>query len=123
MNKTLQSLRFTAPLLGLVVAGAVVPGPTPAFAEPAPAAAVPGLQRVVAASPTNPASPKTVTANCPGGRRVIGAGFSITGGADQVAVGNLTPNAGLTNVTVRAYETDPTAVAWRGDAIAICAAP
>jgi len=75
--------------LGLAVGVlAVAAGAAPAQAAPIePAvpqpAAVPGLVRVVATSPSNSLN-KSVTATCPAGKRVYSAGGQITGGLGNV---------------------------------------
>jgi hypothetical protein len=85
----------------MVAALAVVGG---ALAGAAPAAAVPGIQRVEAASATNGTSVKTVVVTCPAGTRVYNASGRINGGVGAVALDDITPNAALTSVTVTAYE-------------------
>lgn len=92
-----------------------------AFAGSA-SAAVPGLQRITATSVTNSVSTKTVTAVCPVGKRVTGAGGDITGGLGQVVIDDLAPTA--TSVRVTGYEDDTgTTVNWSVRAYAICANP
>jgi hypothetical protein len=84
---------------------------------------VPGLQRVAATSPTN-SSNKGVTASCPVGKRVLGAGGDITGGAGQVLMHEIRPNSALTSVTVHAFEDENgTTANWTLRAYAICANP
>jgi hypothetical protein len=83
----------------------------------------PGLQRVSATSPLN-SSNKSVTATCPAGKRVVGTGADINAGNGQVAIDDMTPNAGLTAVTVQALEDqNGQAGPWNVIAYAICANP
>jgi hypothetical protein len=86
-------------------------------------AAVPGLQRITASSPTNSLN-KLVNATCPVGKRLIGAGGDITGGGGQVVIDDLSPNPALTSVRVAAVEDQTGATAkWSVRAYAICADP
>ena len=86
-------------------------------------AAVPGLVQVQAASPNNSVG-KSVTVSCPAGQRVVDAGGYITGaGPNDIALDDVTPNAGLGSVTASAYETDGTGANWRVHAVAECANP
>ena len=81
----------------------------------------PGLQRVAATSPLN-SSNKSVTATCPAGKRVLGTGADINAGNGQVGIDDMTPNAGLTAVTVQALEDqNGQAGPWNVVAYAICA--
>lgn len=83
----------------------------------------PGLERVAATSPLD-SETKSVTAPCPAGKRVLGTGAEIHGGDGRVLIDDVTPNAGLTSVTVKAVEQDTgTARLWALTAHAICADP
>ena len=66
-----------------------------------------------------------MTATCPAGKRVVGAGgsFGGPGAVGEVAV-QITPNPALTSVTASGFE-DGTGVAdiWGVGAIAVCASP
>src|SRR5439155_23011714 len=67
---------------------------------------------------------KSVTARCPSGKKVIGAGGELVGGGGHVVMPRITPNATLDSVTVASVEdADPTASTWRVRAHAICAFP
>ncbi|SCL34851.1 hypothetical protein GA0074692_3941 [Micromonospora pallida] len=107
-------------VLGVAVAGVVAP------ASPA-SAAVPGLVRIFAASPTNSDDYRTVTATCPVGKVLVGTGYEITGGTGEVVVDDFAPNGGPasapTAVTVGAYEADATTANWLVAAYAVCANP
>ena len=83
----------------------------------------PGLQRVSATSALN-SSNKSVTVNCPAGKRVLGAGADINAGNGQVLFDDIRPNAALTAVTVQAVE-DETGQSgpWSVTAYAVCADP
>jgi hypothetical protein len=82
----------------------------------------PGLERIVATSPNDSAN-KTVTATCPAGKRLLGAGGEVSGGGGEVVLEDVrVPN--LTSVTVQGIEDeDGTAVDWLLRAYAICANP
>ena len=83
----------------------------------------PGLERVAAASPSNPAN-KRVTATCPTGTRLLGAGAEIEGGGGQVAPNDIIPGSSLKGVTVQGLEDENgTTANWRARAYAICASP
>jgi hypothetical protein len=85
---------------------------------------LPGQEVVPATSPSN-SLPKSVTATCPAGKRVIGAGGATSGGTGvEVVLGKIEPNPGLTTVSVSAFEDETgTGSVWTLDAIAICANP
>jgi hypothetical protein len=90
-----------------------------AGAAPA-SAAVPGYQIVSATSVLDSATYKSVTANCPAGKRVIGTGFQLLGAQGDIVLDDLIPTA--TGVTVGAGEDqDGTAATWKITAIAVCA--
>jgi hypothetical protein len=90
-----------------------------ASATPA-SAAIPGLQIVKTPSVDNSANAKSVTASCPFGKRVIGAGADLDNGVGNVMIDDLIPNP--TSVKVSAYEDDNGApTVWRINAYAICA--
>src|SRR5215211_4772267 len=86
-------------------------------------AVVTGLVRV---SPftASTSEPKSVTATCPAGTRVIGPGGDTTPGNGRVVLNQIRPDASLTSVTVHADE-DPagTSATWFLQAFVICAAP
>ena len=94
---------------------------------------VSGLVRILTASgPQDSESGKLATANCPAGKRVIGAGAEILGGvsgsspnelADAV-IDEIFPSSEDIvpgSVSVRAFEEEPTGVNWAVRAIALCA--
>jgi hypothetical protein len=83
----------------------------------------PGLERVVATTPSN-SSNKSVTATCPSGKNLLGTGGDITGGLGQVVLGAVEPNAALTSVTVTGLEDETGRAAnWSLRSYAICANP
>jgi hypothetical protein len=96
---------------------------------------LPGIQPIVASGTRDSTSVKSVTANCPAGKRVVNAGGSIhffdplTGDEDhpateQVELDDLRPNATLTSVTVQGIEDENGySLPWSLDARAICADP
>ena len=83
----------------------------------------PGLQRVAATSANNSAD-KSITATCPAGKRVLGAGGDINTSNGQILLDGLRPNSTLTNVTLNAREDETGNTAnWSLTAYAICANP
>lgn len=85
-------------------------------------APLPGQQRIAATSATDSISPKSVTATCPSGQRVIGTGHELTNARGQVLLDDVVPNAALTSVRVEAFEDqDGTTNTWSVTAYAICA--
>jgi hypothetical protein len=81
----------------------------------------PGLERVSATSPLN-SSNKLVTATCPAGKRVLGAGADINSFNGQVILDDLRPNAALTSVTANALEDETgNPINWSLTAYAVCA--
>lgn len=112
--------RTRAAALALACAAAAVPAQLPG--QGAAAAAVPGLQVVSAVSTGGSTSPRSVTAHCPAGKRVVGTGFYLDGAAAQVVLDDLIPTAG--SVTATGYEDqDGTADDWWIRAFAVCADP
>jgi len=90
-------------------------------ASPA-SAAVPGWQIVQASSVTDSATYKSVTVNCPAGKRVVGTGYHLLGAQGDVVLDDLIP--GTTSVTVGAGEDqDSTSATWKINALAVCANP
>jgi len=81
-----------------------------------------GLERIVAPSALT-SSDKTVTATCPGDKKVVGTGGEINGAANDVALRWITPVNGTppTQVSVRAEEIVATGDTWRVFATALCA--
>ena len=70
-------------------------------------------------SPFNSESPKSTVEFCPLGKDVVGTGYDIIGGSENVVVDRVTPSA--TFVEVAAFEAEPTADSWSVIATAICA--
>jgi hypothetical protein len=99
-------------------------GPT----GPAGPPGVGAIERVQADSANNSDSTKGATATCPLGKRVLGMGGFLQGGASgsdpntdtDVVLTRIFPNATLTTVSVLAIEEEPTAQFWRVSAFAIC---
>ncbi|WFE40091.1 hypothetical protein [Micromonospora sp. WMMD998] len=112
---------MTALALCGATAVAVVAPATPA------SAAVPGLVRISAVSASNSNDFRTVTATCPAGKVLLGAGYELNGATGEAIVDDLRPNGGVatapTAVTVGAYEADPFAGNWNLTAYAVCANP
>jgi hypothetical protein len=93
------------------------------FASPICGVAPPGLELVVANSPSD-SSDKSVTATCPAGKNLLGAGARISGGVGEVVIDDVAPNHALTGVLVTGLE-DETGYSgtWAAHAYAICASP
>ncbi|MET8152050.1 hypothetical protein ACIBSW_40425 [Actinoplanes sp. NPDC049668] len=110
----------------LVAAGALVAGGAVVVASPA-AAAVPGLVRISATSPSNSDVSRSITATCPAGKQLLGTGYEIHDGFGKVVVNSVRPNGSPkqlpTAVTVSAQEGDSTAGNWSVTAYATCANP
>jgi hypothetical protein len=83
---------------------------------------LPGLERVAATSVGGSASSKEVTATCPAGKRVVGAGGDIRRAHGEVVMTALAPTPDLTGVRVAAREDDTgTEANWYAVAYATCA--
>jgi hypothetical protein len=112
-------------VLGVVVGNLLVGTTASARAAPRHSAAagavtlVPNLTLVSQPSASNSAN-KSVTATCPTGLRVYGAGGQITGGVGNVVLDAVIPNAALTAVTARGTENGSYATNWTVTAYAIC---
>jgi hypothetical protein len=86
-----------------------------------------GLDAAVASSANNSNSPKSVSAECPSGKVVVGGFYNITGGKTgsppnqqtDVVVDALQFSS--TQVTVEDFEEDATNASWDVVAIARCA--
>ncbi len=86
-------------------------------------AVVTGLARVTPFTASTSA-PKSLTATCPAGTRVIGPGGDTTPGNGSVVLNQIRPDASLTSVTVHADEDEVgTPSNWFLQAFVICAAP
>lgn len=103
--------------------------PGPAGADgPAGPAGISGLERVVGGSANNSQSPKSATATCPAGKKVLGTGSLVQGAATgsnpnlltDVAVLATLVDAGLTTVQAIAAEEEPTGANWGLTAYAMC---
>lgn len=80
-------------------------------------------ERVLVASQTD-SSNKSITATCPAGKQVLGAGGSVLEGFGQVIFDDLTAAANLGSVTVKGVEDETGASSlWKAQAVAICATP
>ncbi|GLY21804.1 hypothetical protein [Micromonospora sp. NBRC 101691] len=116
--------RFGARGLVIVLAGALVGVVAPA--SPA-SAAVPGLMRISATSSFTSNNFQSVTAVCPVGKVLLGAGYEIIGAAGEVTVDDFRPSGSATtaptSVYVGAYEIDELADPWMVKAYAVCADP
>ena len=86
------------------------------------AKAVAGLQRVAVATPSDSQPGKTLTAACPPGRHVLGAGADVAGGTGRALLSFNIPDE-LSEQTSQAAESEAgTTSNWQLRAYAICAA-
>jgi hypothetical protein len=84
---------------------------------------LPGLARVAATSATNSTN-KSFPVSCPAGKKLLGAGGEITGGAGQVVLNTVRPNSGLSSANAAGLEDgDGFAGNWSVTAYAVCANP
>jgi hypothetical protein len=84
-------------------------------------AAIVGIEIASLSSASNSVD-KGVTATCPAGKKVVGAGADVTPGNGDVLIDDIRPNASLTSVRVNAVEDeDGTSTNWFVAAYAICA--
>ena len=84
------------------------------------AAAVPGLQQVAVATPSDSTSPKFVTASCPAPKVLVGTGAHVANGAGEVLIERIHPVS--TAVRVSASEDENGfGGAWSLHAYAVCA--
>jgi hypothetical protein len=82
---------------------------------------VSALEIVTVASATDSSTPKSVTATCPGAKRVVGGGARATGtGATEVAVSEAYP-ASANQWTALAREINAVGSSWLLTAYALCA--
>lgn len=82
---------------------------------------LPGLERVEARTATNSLD-KSISARCPAGKKVVGAGGEIFAGLGQVRMDDVSPNADLSAVLVTATEDqDGFSQNWFAHAYAVCA--
>jgi hypothetical protein len=114
-QRQFAGLRATSLVLSLLVL--IVSALAPAASV---SAAIPGLVRVETTSALTSAA-KSITANCPAGTLVVGAGATLTGAAGQVILDDIAPQVGLQSVRASAYEEEPYAPNWTVTAIAMCA--
>jgi len=81
-----------------------------------------GLQRVDTATDTSSSGSKTVSVNCPSGKRVIGGGARVTGGgANRVSIVESFPDSDGSKWNARANEVVGTSAVWSLQAYALCA--
>jgi hypothetical protein len=81
---------------------------------------LPGQEMIDSIGSLDSSSTKAVTATCPAGKRVVGAGGYVN--PRRVVLDDVRPNAALTSVTATGYEEeigDP--LDWQVQAIAVCA--
>ncbi len=81
-----------------------------------------GLEVVVGSSGFVTGTNKTITATCPTGKRVLGAGGSASG-LTSLVLQRFAPNPALTSVTARAVDHTHSGSDWEVSAYAICAKP
>jgi len=107
--------------------GQIPAGPTGARGPQGPAgppgpAGIAALERVDITTPTSSASPKTISAVCPSGKRVIGGGARVTGsGAPRVSIDEAFPDSDGTKFNGVAREVVATSLTWTLQVYAMCA--
>jgi hypothetical protein len=86
---------------------------------------LPGRALRFAASPNDSSSPKSATAACPAGTRVVGTGGQVgLTTSNQLVLDEVIPNASLTGVTATGIEDETgTGSDWNVEANASCATP
>ncbi|MEH0985556.1 hypothetical protein [Micromonospora sp. CPCC 205556] len=86
---------------------------------------LPGLVRISALSASNSADFRGITATCPAGKVLTGAGYEVDGATGEAVVDDFRPNGGAatapTSDTVGAYEEDAFAGNWFATSYAVCA--
>lgn len=87
---------------------------------PAPAAAVPGIQRVVGATASAVTTSHTLVLTCPAGKVAIGAGASVLGTAIDTHITGMWPEANKVTLTA-ASDRNPATAPWALQGMAICA--
>lgn len=108
-NGSLQRVDFAA--------GQLPAGPT----GPQGAPGVSGREEILAETAQNSASPKTVTATCPAGKKVLGGGIEVGGpGRNRVTATESQP-VGESGWEAEAFEAVATGATWKLEAHAICA--
>lgn len=90
-----------------------------------PASALPGLQVVSVASGFDSQPSKSITANCPAGKKVVGGGGRVNAAGGKAGVTELSPVTGTTDgFKATGFESDNGfAGTWSIQAYAICANP
>jgi hypothetical protein len=87
-------------------------------------APMPGLEVVTRSMDSDISDPQQqVDVACPSGKKVIGAGGTITWGEGLAKIDEIRPNESLTQVTVTASEASRTDQVWTVTAYAVCATP
>jgi hypothetical protein len=87
---------------------------------PAPAIAVPGIQRVVGATASAVTISHTLVLTCPAGKVAIGAGASVLGTALDTHVTGFWPEGNKVTLTASS-ERNPATATWALQGMAICA--
>jgi hypothetical protein len=124
MNTHRIGIRVSILALSLAVLAASL-GPLPVVAQADThtvllPVALSGLVRVERTSVFNSLD-KSITADCPPGTLVVGAGGTIYNGNGEVLLGAIVPLPGLRSVLAKAYEADTYTTSWKVTAIAMCA--
>jgi hypothetical protein len=97
-------VRWLMVVAAVAMLGQLAGTAAPAAADPV-QPLVAGLTRVEDFNGYDGVTPKQVTVTCPAGTRVYSAGGRILKGEGTAVLDDLIPDAGLTSVTVKAYET------------------
>src|SRR5262245_59458920 len=108
---------------GTLIRGDFRPGETSGGEPGAPGRPrISGLQRVDTVTDTSSSGSKSVSVNCPSGKRVIGGGARVTGGgANRVSIAESFPDSDGSKWNARANEVVSTTATWALQAYALCA--
>jgi hypothetical protein len=87
---------------------------------PGPAAAVPGLQRVVGATASTVTTSHTLVLTCPAGKVAVGAGASVIGSAVDTHIIGFWPEGNQATLTATS-DRNPATAPWALQGLAICA--
>jgi hypothetical protein len=109
----------------LVIAAAALMLPFSWALASSASAAVTGVDRpVTGESKLNSLAEKEAKADCPAGKRVVGAGGFVSGGNGEVVITSIEPQSDLKRVVVNAKEDqNGTGASWKVRATAVCADP
>jgi hypothetical protein len=120
LNGTLKAIDFAPNQLKPGPAGPAGPAGAQGPAGPQGAPGLAGLEIVKVQGPLSSDSSRLTTVTCPAGKKVVGGGGQVVGGAGDVALDESYP-LNATAWRAVANETNATAAAWFLSAYAVCA--